>query len=285
MVHSAVTISLVPQAKGGPFIFWSDLEENFAKAAKLGFQAVEIFPPSAEDLDARRLRNILEQHNLKLAAVGTGAGWLLHKLRLTDPDPAVRLRARQFIDAIVLFAGSFGAPAIVGSMQGRFEAPVTRDQALDWMREALEQLGPRSHSYGVPLLLEPLNRYETNLLNRVTDGLELLRSLRTQNVKLLCDLFHMNIEEASVADALRAAGNHLGHVHFVDSNRCPAGTGHINWPDVAQVLGDIGYSGYLSAEALPYPNSQEAAQQTIAAFNQHFSSYDPANRGINLAGS
>lgn len=270
MIQSAVTISLVPQAKGGPFIFWYDLAGACAQAAALGFDAVEVFPPSAEALSAPRLKELLTQHRLKLAAVATGAGWVLQKLRLTDPDPVVRARARQFIAAIVDFAGGFGAPAIIGSMQGRAENDVTREQALGWLREALEQLGPRAHAHDVPLLFEPLNRYETNLVNGVADGAALVTSLRTKNVKLLCDLFHMNIEETSVPDALRAAAPHLGHIHFVDSNRRPAGGGHTDFAAVATVLREIGYHGYLSAEALPYPNSDEAARQTIATFRNHF---------------
>src|SRR5262245_22762254 len=131
MIHSAVTISLVSEAKGGPFVFWGDLAGNCAKAAMLGFDAVEIFPRSAEELNARELRALLQQHNLKLAAMGTGAGWLVHKLRLTDPEAVVRRRAVEFVSAIIEFAGAFGAPAIVGSMQGRFEGSVTREQAFD----------------------------------------------------------------------------------------------------------------------------------------------------------
>ena len=273
MIKSAVTISLVPEAQGGPFVFWDNLAGSCAKAEALGFDAVEIFAPSAEALDARQLKQLLTQHRLNLAALGTGAGWVLRKLRLTDPDSAVRLKARDFASAIIDFAGGFGASAIIGSMQGRYENNVTRDQALAWLGEALEQLGPRAHAHGVPLLFEPLNRYESNLINRVADGVELLQSLRTKNVKLLCDLFHMNIEEASITDALRLGGSHVGHIHFVDSNRRPAGNGHIDLALVARTLLEIGYSGYVSAEALPYPNSDEAAKQTMTSFKKYF----PAN--------
>jgi sugar phosphate isomerase/epimerase len=270
MIQSAVTVSLVPQAKGGPFIYWFDLAGACAQAAALGFDGIEVFPPAAEVLSAPRLKELLTKHNLKLAAVGTGAGWLLHKMRLTDPDPVGRARARQFIAALVDFAGSFGAPAIIGSMQGRVENDETRERALGWLREALEQLGPRAHAHGVPLLFEPLNRYETNLINSLADGVDLVQSLRTQNVKLLGDLFHMNLEEASIPDALRAAAPHLGHIHFVDSNRRPAGSGHTDFAAVSRILVEINYAGFLSAEALPYPNSEEAARQTMVSFKKYF---------------
>jgi sugar phosphate isomerase/epimerase len=80
----------------------------------------------------------------------------------------------------------------------------------------------------------------------------------------------MNIEEADVAAAIRAGGKHIGHVHLADSNRRPAGFGHTDFGPIAQALRDIGYGGYVSAEAFPHPDSHAAARATIAAFNKHF---------------
>lgn len=270
MIHSAITISLVPEARGGPFVFWDDLAAGCAKAAALGFDAVEIFPRSTEDLNGKELKRLLDQHKVKLAAMGTGAGWVVLKLRLTDPDAQVRAQARAFVASVIDFAGGFGAPAIIGSMQGRSEGSVTRERAFDWLREALEQLGPRAHGFGVPLLFEPLNRYETNLVCSVAEGLELIKPLRSKNVKLLVDLFHANIEETSVADALRIAGPDLGHVHFADSNRKAVGLGHTDFAPVAEALQGIGYNGYASAEILPLPDSDTAAKQTISSFKKWF---------------
>ena len=271
MIRSAVTISLVPEVRGGPFVFWDDLSAGCGKAAALGFDAVEVFAPSAEALGQTSLKSLLVEHKLKLAALGTGAGWAIHRWHLSHSDPKVRQRAREFIGSFVDFAAGFGAPAIIGSMQGRSEGEVTREQALAWLGEALEELGARAERCGVPLLFEPLNRYETTLVNQVADGMQLLESLRTRNVKLLCDLFHMNIEEVSIPAALRQAAPRLGHIHFVDSNRRPAGLGHIDFPSVVLALREIGYAGYASAEALPYPDSGKAAQQTMAFFRKCFS--------------
>src|SRR6185295_8938942 len=100
-MHSAVTISLVPEARGGPFVFWDDLAAGCARAAELGFDAVEVFPTEAAALEVTRVRNLLDEHQLKLAAIGTGAGWVKHKLRLTDQDPSVRQKATTFIGEII----------------------------------------------------------------------------------------------------------------------------------------------------------------------------------------
>ena len=267
-MRSAITVSLVPAAKGGPFVFGHDLADACEQAAALGFDAVEIFPPSAAALDAAAVRALATKHHLGVAAVGTGGGWVVEKLTLTHADAAVRQRAREFIRAIIDVAGALGAPAIIGSMQGRWEGAITREQALAWLAEALADLGAHAATHGVPLLYEPLNRYETNLFNRLGDTAAWLRSQKINNVRLLADLFHMNIEEADSAAALREAGALVGHVHFADSNRRAIGFGHTSVAPIVAALRDIGYAGYLSAEILPLPDANAAAAQTIKAFKQ-----------------
>jgi len=262
-MHSAVTISLVPEARGGPFVLWDDLAAGCATAAELGFDAVEIFPAGAEALDVAHVTKLLSVKGLKCAAVGTGAGWVKHKLRLTDADAAVRQRAIGFVSEIIDVAGALGAPVIIGSMQGRWGDGVTREQALVWLGEALVTFADRAARHGVPLLYEPLNRYETNLFNRQGEAAPFLQSLPARNIKLLCDLFHMSIEEASIADALRAAGPLVGHVHFADSNRQAVGWGHTDMAPVMNALREINYAGYLSAEVLPLPDGIAAARQTM----------------------
>jgi sugar phosphate isomerase/epimerase len=267
-MKSAVTISLVAEAKGGPFVFWDDLAGGCGQASELGFDAVEIFPPSAESLHVREVRNLLAQHRLQVAAVGTGAGWVKHKLRLTDPDPAVRRRAREFAGGLVATAGELGAPAIIGSMQGRCDAGLNRPQVLEWLGEALEELSGQAAQWNQVLLFEPLNRYETDVFTRQGEAAAFLRHLRSKNVRLLCDLFHMNLEERSIADTLLEAGPLLGHIPWADSNRQAMGFGHTEVAPIMAALRAIGYSGYLSAEVLPVPNGIAAAQQSLASFRR-----------------
>lgn len=265
-MHSAVTISLVEQARGGPFVFWDDLAGAARQAAELGFNAIEVFAPGPDAVSRETMTRLLGETKLKLAAVGTGAGWLIHKLTLTNPDESVRLKAVEFIKSMIDFGGPFGAPAIIGSMQGRWGDSVSREQALSWLRTGLNQLGEHARRHGVPLLFEPINRYETNVCTTIEAGVDLLAALRTDNVRLLADLFHMNIEEIDVPAAIRSGGSAVGHVHFVDTNRRPVGCGHLDIAPIIRALKDIGYTGYLSAEALPWPDPLAAAKQTIKAF-------------------
>ena len=268
-MKSAITVSLVEEARGGPFVFWDGLEDACQRAGKLGFDAIEIFAPSTEAVDAAELKPLLEAHGLAVAALGTGAGMVKHGLSLSDADENHRAKAISFVKDIVSKAGEFGASAIIGSMQGRWGGDTDKPTALQYLGEALMACGEHAAQFDVPLIYEPLNRYETNLCNTVAEGVQLLESLESPNVTLLADLFHMNIEEQSIADALRQGGKHIGHVHFVDSNRRPTGYGHMDYGPIADALKEIGYAGYICAEAFPYPDPQAAAEATIKAFQEY----------------
>jgi sugar phosphate isomerase/epimerase len=216
------------------------------------------------------VRPLLQRHGLALAAAGTGAGWVVRRLHLCHEDAAIRARAREFIAQIIDAAAALGAPAIIGSMQGRVESAVAREQALDWLAEALADLGARAALQGQFLLYEPLNRYETNLFNRLEDAAAFLEQRGLAHVRLLADLFHMNIEESDLEGALRAAAARVGHVHFADSNRRAIGFGHAQVEPVAAALRAAGYTGYVSAEILPWPDPAAAARQTIHSYRRWF---------------
>ena len=270
-MKSAITISLVSEARGGPFVYWDDLERGMAAAARHGFDAVELFLPGTDAIPFETLNHLLTRHELKLAALGTGAGWVKHRLRLTDPDSGVRAKALDFIAGFIDFAARFEAPAIIGSMQGRAgENGSTREQALDWLAGGLRGLGERAMARGQTVLYEPLNRYETNLFCRSGDAAAFLTQRGLRNVNLLCDLYHMNIEETDIAATLRAVAPRVGHVHFADSNRRAMGLGHTVMAPIAAALKDINYQGYLSAEVQPIPDEETAAAETIASYRRWF---------------
>ena len=270
MIKSSVTISLVAEVNDGPFVFRGELARSCEQAARIGFDAVEVFAPGAGSLDKAVLEKALAENNLELAALGTGAGFVLHKLSLTDPDAARRREAIDFVKGFVELAGGFGAPAIIGSMQGVIPPDTSRTTAEQWLREGLNQLAPLAAEFNVAVLFEPLNRKETDCFNRLEQAAELIKSLDSDNVKLLADLYHISIEAESVADAIRQNGEFIGYVHLVDSNRRAAGFGRIDFGEVAKVLRDIGYNGFVSAEALAWPTPAAAAEQTMKVFKKYF---------------
>jgi len=262
-MKTAVTVCQVPEAALGPFVFHAPLAESFARANEAGFDGVELFLPGPGHVSVKEIQSLAQAHGLSIAAVGTGAGMVKHGLSLTDPSLEKRSAALEFIQRMIAFGGQIGAPTILGSMQGRWGGAVSRDQALDWLADALRTAGKVASDYGVPFIYEPLNRYETNLINRLGDGADYIEARALGNIVLLADLFHMNIEESDLAAEILAAGKHVGHIHYADSNRRAMGFGHTNSAPVISALKQTGYTGYLSAEILPLPDPISAATQTI----------------------
>ncbi len=158
-------------------------------------------------------------------------------------------------------------------MQGRASHEVPHTEALAFLRDSLHQFAERAARHDQMFLYEPLNRYETNLFNRQVDAFRFLESNDASrrlpsNVKLLSDLFHMNIEEASLSESLRCVAKRLGHVHFADSNRRAIGLGHTPIRDLVAVLSEIEYQGYLSAEVFPLPDAETAAIETMKSYRE-----------------
>ena len=266
-----LTLSLVPSLRGGPWVLWDDLSTGIRKTSELGFSAIELFTEGPSAGNPGELGKVLRQNNLELGAVGTGAGKVIKGLTLTDPNPVIRQKAIDFIEEMIDFGAEHQAPAIIGSMQGSSSEAAGRDDCLKWLGEALVQLGEKAKGAGTFLIYEPLNRYETNLFNRFGDASVFLDELKVQGVTLLADLFHMNIEEANIPEALREGSRYVGHVHFADSNRRPVGFGHTDMKPIAEALIEIGYNSCVSAEAFDWPDPDTAAQKTIESYRKYFS--------------
>ncbi len=269
MILSSVTVSLVPEASAGPFVYHGDLLEACRQASELGIDGIEIFAPSGSHVNPSDLRDLLERHRLRLAAVGTGAGMILHGLSLCAPSESERARAGDYVKRMIDFGAPFGAPAIIGSMQGRAGSDRTRESALECLADSLRPLAAHAAERGQILLFEPINRYETDLVNSIAGGVSLCDRVGAENLKLLADLFHMNIEEPSIESSIRESCGRIGHVHFADSNRRAVGYGHTPMQPVMQALSDDGYEGFASAEVFPHPDSRAAAAMTIRSFRNY----------------
>ena len=188
-MKSCITISLVRSLNGGPWVLWDNIETSLRIAAEKGFDGVELFTSGPSIDSVKPLSHLLQQNNLSLAAVGTGAGKVLHGLTLTDADPSIREKAKDFIKGIINFGAENRAPSILGSMQGSFTDDLPRETALGYLRDALEELGEYSTTLGTFFIYEPLNRYETNLFNHFGQSCDFARNLETQGVRVLADLF------------------------------------------------------------------------------------------------
>ena len=243
--------------------FKGDLETNLAQIAALGYDGVElaIRDPRLIDLDA--LDRLVRKHKLLVPAIGTGQAWGEEGLSFTDPDESVRRAAIERIKSHVPIAAHFQAAVIIGLVRGIVKPGVTRDQAMAWLVEALRECSSAAAPRRVRLALEPINRYETTLINNAEQGLELIDRVGLDNFGLLLDTFHMNIEEPFIEASIRKTGGRLFHFHVADSNRWSPGAGHLDFRSILAALAATGYSGFVSGEFMPVPDAAAGARRAI----------------------
>jgi sugar phosphate isomerase/epimerase len=199
-----------------------------------------------------------------VAAIASGGMAFAAKLTLLHADPATAALARQRLDELIDLAAALHAPVVtVGSFRGR--AVVDKENSLAELVRVLRRAGERAAKAGVRIALEPLNRFEGDLLNNVAEGLAFLNELNHPSVGLLLDTFHVNIEESSWTEPFRQAmqAGKLFHVHLGDNNRLPPGHGLIDFAAILATLQETGFTGWLSAELLGKPDPDTAGQQTI----------------------
>lgn len=240
------------------------LEEKLGRAAQLGAQGVELMTADPRALEWQAVAELLRKNDLEAAAVASGAILFSLGLALLHSEPEKAAQARERLYSLIDFAAALGSPLVtIGSFRGRSAWVEGDGQAR--LAAILREAGEAAAVRGVRLVLEPLNRYEADLINTAGQGLEFLQMVHHPAVGLLLDTFHVNIEETSWTEPfarLMAAGK-LWHVHLGDNNRLPPGSGLIDFPAIVSTLYDLGYNGYLSAELLAKPDPDTAAVQTL----------------------
>lgn len=237
------------------------IEDNITKIKNFGYDGVELAVRDPRKLDVTYLKSILSRIDFPVSAIGTGQAYAEEGLYLTHPVKNIREKAIERIKTHMRLAESLNAQVIIGLMRGKTETGFEADKINNWLNEALSEIS--DYNENVKLAIEPINRYETDIINTVKSGLDLIEKIDRNNLGLLLDTFHMNIEEPSITESIKVAKNFLFHFHIADSNRWHPGAGHINFKQVIETLDAIGYDNYISAEILPLPDSDTAAKKTI----------------------
>lgn len=229
------------------------------RIASYGYDGVEVAIRDPALVDQANLLQVLKQQNMEVSAIGTGQAWGEERLSFSDPSSKVREQAIERIKSHIPFAKKTGAPIIIGLVRGIAPTDVSEGQAAAWMTEAFKMCVQEALHDGVRIAVEPINRYETSLINSVRDGLQLIENVGTENLGLLLDTFHMNIEEPSIEESVRMCGDRIFHFHVADSNRLYPGAGHIDFTSVLKALYATGYTGYVSGEFMPDPEANISA--------------------------
>jgi sugar phosphate isomerase/epimerase len=254
-----------PDVAYGPLALLSGtFKEKAAKAAELGYDGIELMVRDPAGLDWSEVKATLEGAGLEVPQVVTGELFGADGLCLVTADEDLHRRAEERTRAVIDLAAYLGAMVNIGRLRGQLK--FLGDVSDPWAVaiERLRGVITYAAGQGVKITMEPINRYETDFVFSAADGMRLVRDLDCENFGLMLDLFHMNIEDVCIEEGLRQAGDRLWHVHIADSDRRYPGSGHLNFDSIFATLRDMGYQGYISAEILPLPDPDTAAQNTVA---------------------
>ncbi len=265
-----------PDVTYGPLALLSGpFPQRVQTAAALGYQGVELMVRDPATLDWEWLKQVFDSAGVEVPQIVTGELFAADGLSLLHRDPQLRQLSIERARAVIDLAAHLGAMVNLGRFLGQLKylGPVSDPQGV-----ALEQLQPalrHASDKGVRLTLEPLNRYETDYILTAGDAMRLIEGSGCDNLGVMLDSFHMNIEESSFEDGFHKAGDRLWHVHLADSNRRYPGSGHIDFRSILGTLMAMDFQKYVSAELLPLPDADTAASETIKFIKSTLSEIRP----------
>jgi D-psicose/D-tagatose/L-ribulose 3-epimerase len=234
------------------------------RIAAWGFDVIELPVEAPGDWDPGRAADLLDE----LGLGATVCAVMPDDRDLVRDDPATVARTSEYLRGCVAAAARVGSRVVAGpiySSVGRtwlLDAD-GRKATVGRLAEALRPLADHAGEHGVTLAVEPLNRYETSLVNTVEQALEVVELVGSPACGVALDTFHMNIEEADLAAAVRAAGSRIAHVQVCGNDRGAPGADHIDWPGFLGALGQAGYAGPLCIESFTSENRTIATAASI----------------------
>lgn len=243
------------------FVVYRGFARSIPKAAALGYQGVELALKRADELQPERLQELLDDNGLTVSCISTGQVYADGGLMLTHENSQKREQTIAILRELIDLAETFGQTVNLGRVRGLIGGrPRAEVEALftDVARDLCDYAQPK----GVTLILEPVNRYETDFINSVEEGVQLMKRIARPNMLLMPDLFHMNIEDRTIGPELAKHIDFVNYIHFADSNRLAPGQGHLDFQKILNHLFYAHYDGWVSVEILPVPDPDTAARQS-----------------------
>lgn len=239
--------------------FNTEAIQLFPKIKEMGYEAVEIPVEDPALVDTKKVKEALERHGLEAVICGAFGS----SRDLTHEDPAYHRNCFDYIQACLNICQDLGSKFLAGPMYsavGKARMVAPEQKKIEWERAVLNlrKVCLMAAEKGLEIALEPLNRFESDLVNTTEDVMRLIRDIDHPAAKILLDGFHMNIEEPDVERAIKLAGDKLLHLQVSENYRGTPGTGQTNWDAYKRGLMAINYEGVVSIESFT-PAVQELA--------------------------
>ncbi|MCI8517662.1 MAG: sugar phosphate isomerase/epimerase [Hungatella sp.] len=233
--------------------------------AEDGYRGVEMHIFDSAEIDRKELWDLLKAHSMVLTSIGTGSVYERLHYSLGAGDPAVRKAAVRHLEQHMITAEPDHALVILGLVAGRVsDCDGNLEDFKKYLTDSLHRLDELAVSHDVKLGFELMNRFESDFLTRIEEGVAFLKANSFRRIGLHLDTVHMNIEEADIGEAIRSAKGYVSHVHVADNDRWYPGHGHYDFRETLQALKDIGYEGALALETNCLPDERESARRSLA---------------------
>jgi sugar phosphate isomerase/epimerase len=242
------------------FVVYRGFDESIAKSAQMVYHGVELALKRADEIHPDRLHQLLENTRMEVSCISTGQVYADRGLMLTHANTRMREETIAVFREMIDLAHSFGRIVNIGRVRGTV-GDRNRQEVEEIFTEVARELCNYAAPRGVSLILEPVNRYETDFINSVSEGVALMKKVDRANMFLMPDLFHMNIEDPSIGGELVKHIDFVKYIHVADSNRLAPGQGHIDFTALFKSLFQVQYNSWLSVEILPSPTPDIAARQ------------------------
>jgi 5-keto-L-gluconate epimerase len=258
------------------FVVFRGFEDSIKKAADLGYDGIELALKTADEIEPLKLSKMLEKSNMEVSCISTGQVFADTGLMFTDSDAEKRKKVKNIFMQFINLASGFGQKVNIGRVRGKIGKD-GKELAEQRFINMVRELCAYAVSKNVTLILEPVNRYEIDFINTVEEGVQLIKKVEFPNMKLMPDVFHMNIEDVTIGGELEKHISNIAYIHLADSNRLAPGWGHTNFEQIFWHLKNGNYAGWLAIEILPNPEPFVAAKQAIDYLKPYFERYNGDN--------
>lgn len=241
------------------FVVFRGIEESIPLAASFGYDGIELALKRPDEVKPEHLAQQLADNRLEVSCISTGQVYADLGYSFSDEEAEQRTALIKMFKEFVDLSCNFGGMINIGRVRGSIGIR-QKDKVEELFRQSMFELGQYAQKRNVKILIEPVNRYEIDFINSVEEGASFLRKVNLPNIKLMPDVFHMNIEDSSITGELSRNINDIEYVHLADSNRHAPGAGHTDFHSILSTLKEAGYNGWVSIEILPLPDPLTAAR-------------------------
>lgn len=239
------------------------LEKSFGDLKKLGYDGVELMTLNPAKLDWEEVKGRAKEHGLAVVLVCTGEIFGQLGLSYTSPHEEIRREAVDRSKEIIDFAGFLGANVNIGRIRGQYCGELAKAETEDLAVKAFQELADYGAPRNVKIALETVTIMQTNFINTLAEGAAMVDRVDRPNFRLMMDIFHLNLEEKDIYDAIRTYSSYNIHVHLADNNRRYPGHCGLDFEKILAAFKECGYNGNFCTEIFQLPSMEEAAKGAI----------------------